>query len=135
MEFVGVDDPHLGCDRLRGGRPGRLDPTAALTVGVTHAPYQRVLDAMAADGAGLVLAGHTHGGQLCVPGYGALVTNCDLDRGRAKGLSRWWPGAGTLGGGRSPRRRRTPPGWRCPPVSAPPRTRRCGSPAGPRRRC
>jgi hypothetical protein len=62
--------------------------------GVTHAPYQRVLDAMTADGAGLVIAGHTHGGQLCVPGWGALVTNCDLDTRRAKGLSRWWPGAG-----------------------------------------
>ena len=49
---------------------------------------------MPRDGAELVVAGHTHGGQLCVPGYGALVTNCDLDRGRAKGLSRWWPGAG-----------------------------------------
>jgi predicted MPP superfamily phosphohydrolase len=44
---------------------------------------------MAADGVGLVLAGHTHGGQLCVPGYGALVTNCGLPRGQASGLSRW----------------------------------------------
>ena len=42
-----------------------------------------------------VLAGHTHGGQLCLPGFGALVTNCDLDRSRAKGLSRWWAGAGS----------------------------------------
>ena len=63
-------------------------------MGVTHAPYQRILDAMTRDGAELVIAGHTHGGQLCLPLYGALVTNCDLDRGRAKGLSRWWPGAG-----------------------------------------
>ena len=59
-----------------------------------HAPYQRVLDAMSRDGARLMIAGHTHGGQLRVPGYGALVTNCDLDRYRASGLSRWWPGAG-----------------------------------------
>lgn len=51
-------------------------------------PYLRVLDGMAADGAGLVLAGHTHGGQLAIPGYGAIITNCDLDRARAKGLSR-----------------------------------------------
>jgi hypothetical protein len=36
-----------------------------------------------------VMAGHTHGGQLCVPGYGALVTNCHIDRSRVKGLSRW----------------------------------------------
>jgi predicted MPP superfamily phosphohydrolase len=76
------------------------DPGAALTVGVTHAPYQRVLDAMTADGAGLVIAGHTHGGQLCLPFFGALVTNCDLDRKRAKGVSRWWPGAARPGAGR-----------------------------------
>ena len=44
---------------------------------------------MSADDVDLVLAGHTHGGQLCVPGFGALVTNCDLDRGRASGLSQW----------------------------------------------
>ena len=35
----------------------------------------------------LILAGHTHGGQLCIPFYGALVTNCDLDTDRVKGLS------------------------------------------------
>lgn len=93
LEFVGVDDPHLDYDRY-DTVAGPADPGADLTIGVTHAPYQRVLDAMTADGADLVLAGHTHGGQLCVPFYGALVTNCDIDRRRAKGLSRWWPGAG-----------------------------------------
>jgi predicted MPP superfamily phosphohydrolase len=35
----------------------------------------------------LIMAGHTHGGQVCVPFYGALTTNCDLDAARAKGLS------------------------------------------------
>ena len=48
-----------------------------------------MLDAMAADGFSLLLAGHTHGGQVCVPGVGALVTNCGLDRRMAKGLHRW----------------------------------------------
>jgi predicted MPP superfamily phosphohydrolase len=48
-----------------------------------------VLDRFAADGYQLVMAGHTHGGQLCLPFYGAIVTNCDLDRSRAKGASRW----------------------------------------------
>ena len=77
-------------------------------MGLVHAPYQRVLDAMVADGASVVLAGHTHGGQLAVPGWGALVTNCDLDTRRAKGVSRWWPGAGRNGheGVPRPRRRR-----------------------------
>jgi len=93
LEFVGVDDPHLHYDRY-AAVAGPRDPSAALTVGVTHAPYQRVLDAMTADGAGLLIAGHTHGGQLCLPFYGTIVTNCDLDRHRAKGVSRWWPGAG-----------------------------------------
>lgn len=93
VELVGVDDPHIEYDRYAAvSGPAAAD--VALTMGLVHAPYQRVLDAMAADGAGLILAGHTHGGQLAVPFYGALVTNCDLDRGRAKGLSRWWPGAG-----------------------------------------
>jgi len=68
---------------------GPLDPAADLALGVTHSPEPRVLDAMTADGAGLILAGHTHGGQLRVPGYGALVTNCGLDRARARGLSSW----------------------------------------------
>jgi predicted MPP superfamily phosphohydrolase len=93
LEFVGVDDAHLNYDRY-AAVAGPRDPSAALTVGVTHAPYRRILDAMTADGAGLVMAGHTHGGQLCLPFYGTLVTNCDLDRRRAKGVSRWWPGAG-----------------------------------------
>jgi predicted MPP superfamily phosphohydrolase len=48
-----------------------------------------VLDAFATDGYDLVLAGHTHGGQLRLPGYGAIVTNCGLDRSRARGVSRW----------------------------------------------
>lgn len=106
LSFVGVDDPHLDRDRFptpgddgpvptsgpddAGAAPGGAEP--ALHIGVSHAPYLRVLREMRADGCALVLAGHTHGGQLCVPGYGALVTNCDLDRSRASGLH-GWPGA------------------------------------------
>ena len=85
---AGVDDAHLGRDRYEtiAGPPS---PAANLSLGVTHAPYTRVLDRFAADGYQLVMAGHTHGGQLCLPFYGALVTNCDLDRSRAKGASSW----------------------------------------------
>lgn len=89
---VGMDDPHIRRDRMPSPNG---EPRGALHLGVVHAPYQRALQALAADGADLILAGHTHGGQVCVPGYGALVTNCDLDRRRAKGLSTW-PGD-TLG--------------------------------------
>ena len=79
LQFIGVDDAHLGYDRY-DQVASTSDPATALTIGVTHAPYRRVLDAMATDGARLILAGHTHGGQLCLPGVGTLVTNCDLPR-------------------------------------------------------
>ncbi|MCB7136281.1 metallophosphoesterase [Cellulosimicrobium marinum] len=90
LDLVGVDDPHLDLDVYPDPVPRPAG--AHLRVGVAHAPYRRVLDTMHADGADLVIAGHTHGGQLRVPGFGALVTNCDLDRRRASGLH-GWPGA------------------------------------------
>lgn len=88
VEVVGVDDPHIGRDDyapLAGG----VYPGAEVHLALTHSPEPRVLDQMAADGFDLMLAGHTHGGQVCVPGVGALVTNCGLDRRMAKGLHRW----------------------------------------------
>jgi predicted MPP superfamily phosphohydrolase len=86
--LVGTDDGHIKADRYPevAGPP---DPSADLSLGITHAPYRRILDPMVADGLDLVLAGHTHGGQVCVPFLGALVTNCDLPRRQAKGLSTW----------------------------------------------
>ncbi len=97
LSLVGTDDAHLELDQIpsRPAGSGAAGPTvdgAVLHIGVTHAPYQRVLRGFQDDGAELILAGHTHGGQLCVPGFGALVTNCDLDRRRASGLH-GWPGA------------------------------------------
>ncbi|MGI5126931.1 metallophosphoesterase [Pseudonocardia sp. CA-107938] len=112
IAVAGVDDPHLGLDRY-----GRVSgkPSADLRLGLVHSPEPRVLDQFAADGYDLVMAGHTHGGQLRVPGYGALVTNCGLDRSRARGASRW--GAHTwlhvsAGLGTSPY---TPVRFACPP--------------------
>ncbi|GIT80933.1 metallophosphoesterase [Leifsonia sp. LS1] len=109
LELFGVDDPHVRFDRVEA-IPGALDelreddpysddamwpedePTTArptVTLGVVHAPYRRVLDAFVTYGAAMIFAGHTHGGQVCVPGYGALVTNCDIPRKQVKGLSMW----------------------------------------------
>ncbi|MEU1597252.1 metallophosphoesterase [Streptomyces sp. NPDC005708] len=87
IELTGLDDPHIKRDRyarVAGGPSSSAD----FSMGVVHAPYLRSLDAFTADGYPLILAGHTHGGQLCIPFYGALVTNCDLDTDRVKGLSR-----------------------------------------------
>jgi predicted MPP superfamily phosphohydrolase len=84
LSFAGVDDPHLQYDEL-DERPS--DASADLAIGVAHAPYLRVLDQWNRSGYPLIMAGHTHGGQLRIPFYGALVTNCDLDRARARGLN------------------------------------------------
>ena len=61
----------------------------ACASGWCTAPTGRALDAFEGNGYELVLAGHTHGGQVRLPGVGALVTNCDLPRDRVRGLSRW----------------------------------------------
>jgi len=91
LDFSGVDDPHLKRERYAGWPRGTAgqDKRPHLRVAVIHAPYQRVLDHFTEDDADLILAGHTHGGQVCIPGYGALVANCDLPTWRARGLNDW----------------------------------------------
>jgi predicted MPP superfamily phosphohydrolase len=91
VELVGVDDPHVGRDDY-DAVSGPAVQRAGVHLGLTHSPEPRVLDRMAADGFSLLLAGHTHGGQVCVPFVGALVTNCGLPRSMARGLHRW-PGS------------------------------------------
>lgn len=88
LALAGVDDPHHDLDDYTtiAGPP---NPDADLSIGLLHAPYRRVLDSFAADGYQLALAGHTHGGQICLPGQRAIVTNADIDRKRASGLHRY----------------------------------------------
>jgi len=87
VAVAGVHDSHLKRDRY-AEVAGRADPGADFRLGIMHSPEPRLLDQFAADGYDLLLAGHTHGGQLCLPWYGTLVTNCGLDRQRARGLHR-----------------------------------------------
>jgi len=86
IALAGVDDPHVDRDRY-DLVAGQADPTAGLRLGVLHSPEPAIMDLFAADGYNLLLAGHTHGGQLRVPGFGAIVTNCGIDRARVSGLS------------------------------------------------
>lgn len=86
-----LGDPHIDLDdpvamdwRDDDGEP------SALRLGLVHAPYRRAVAALIDGGADLVCAGHTHGGQVRLPGLGALTTNSDLPAAQARGLS--WAG-------------------------------------------
>jgi predicted MPP superfamily phosphohydrolase len=87
IEVAGVHDSHINRDRY-DLVAGPADPAADLRLGVLHSPEPGNLDRFTADGFNLLLAGHTHGGQVCLPVNRALVTNCGIDRARASGLSR-----------------------------------------------
>ena len=89
IESRGTDDAHLEFDNysLVAGKPDACD----IAIGVTHAPYLRILNGMAQDGLDAIFAGHTHGGQVRLPlpgGSRALTTNCDLPTWRARGLTK-----------------------------------------------
>ena len=90
IEVRSTDDAHLHRDNyslVQGAKQNNVD----LSIGVTHAPYKRILDAMANDQVDIIFAGHTHGGQIRIPWVGgskALTTNCDLPLWRSRGLTR-----------------------------------------------
>lgn len=138
LDLVGVDDPHIGLDKMptahrpnakgaaamptaTAGRSATAGPSAVVEhstavgqpatgqpatgqratagapdpyrvrIGVAHAPYVRILDGFVDDGAQMIFAGHTHGGQIALPAIGSLVTNCDLPRQYAHGMFAWPP--------------------------------------------
>ncbi len=103
LELFGLGDPHIRYDRpeamvdaiaglgVAQAKADTADAGPALTkLGVVHAPYQRALGVLLDQGAEVILAGHTHGGQVRVPGVGALTSNCDLPHSQARGMSVWY---------------------------------------------
>jgi hypothetical protein len=80
--LVGVDDAYSGNDDLRAALAGVDGEEFCL--GLTHSPD--VMDAPLIARLDLVVAGHTHGGQICLPGLGPIWAPCRRFRERAGGL-------------------------------------------------
>jgi predicted MPP superfamily phosphohydrolase len=83
IELLGLDDAHIGWHDLRVAP--RTSPER-FGFAVMHSPDSA--PETAALGYDLMVAGHTHGGQVCLPGLGALVTNCSLPTRLVSGLIR-----------------------------------------------
>ena len=82
--FVGVDDPH---DGLADYGSVQKPKDADVIIAVAHAPYLETIDTFGFSQ--VLFAGHTHGGQVCLPGGRALTTNSDLPTRYARGQSIW----------------------------------------------
>jgi uncharacterized protein len=83
VELLGLDDAHMRAQDYRVA-PRRAPERFGLAV--MHSPDSA--PESAALGYNFMVAGHTHGGQVCLPGYGALVTNCSMPPRIVKGLAR-----------------------------------------------
>ena len=87
--IAGVGDTTAGRDDL--ARALASEPVGDLQILLSHSPD--ILDVPGASWADLVLSGHTHGGQLVLPGYGSAWAPVWRLRHRASGL---WRLHGTL---------------------------------------
>lgn len=72
---VSSDIPRL----LANTQPGRF------TICLSH--YPELVECLAAAGFHLVLSGHTHGGQVCLPGGRPISTHCWTSREYVRGLN------------------------------------------------
>jgi uncharacterized protein len=83
IELLGLDDAHIAWHDLRVA-PRRSPDRFGFAV--MHSPDS--VPETAALGYDFMVAGHTHGGQVCLPGVGALVTNCSLPARLVSGMIR-----------------------------------------------
>jgi len=86
--LVGVDDPHFyGTHDL--GRAMAPVSSGEAVIALVHSP--EIAEEAARCGVSLYLAGHTHGGQVCLPGGIPVYLDAHCPRRRARG--RWRCGA------------------------------------------
>lgn len=71
--IAGIDDPNTyACDSISAALSNR--PDGAFTVLLAHSPER--IDEALKHGVDLYLCGHTHGGQIRLPGLPPIVKNC-----------------------------------------------------------
>ncbi len=75
ITLAGCDDAYYGWADLEKTLDG--SPAERFTLLLSHSPQVAALVASQAD---LMLSGHTHGGQVRIPGYGAVKTQNPLSR-------------------------------------------------------
>ena len=83
VELLGLDDAHI---RWHDSRVAPRTAPDRFGIAVMHSPDSA--PETAALGYPLMVAGHTHGGQVRMPVAGALVTNCSMPRRLVSGLIR-----------------------------------------------
>lgn len=90
IEVVGIDEPRHGNPNVTEAlRSARGD--ADLRIGLSHSPaLWREIEEINAH---ISFFGHTHGGQVRLPGFEAHITHRDYPRQLAAGLFRYRPGA------------------------------------------
>ena len=86
LHLAGIDDPHFFQVENFDKAAQHIPPDAAAIL-LSHSPepYQRAAHA----GFDLMLSGHTHGGQICLPGGIAMMTNADCPRRFCRGAWRY----------------------------------------------
>jgi uncharacterized protein len=84
LSIIGIDYPGISPARLK--EMAYSVPKEHLLLALFHMP--RKLTHMSDAGIHMAFGGHTHGGQIRVPGVGALITDSELKRHEASGLTK-----------------------------------------------
>lgn len=84
VTLVGIDDPYIYKDDIPKAFAGFQKNGPCLVL--VHSPerYREIAE----NGADMVFSGHTHGGQIRIPGVGPVVTRSDAPREYCYGLNR-----------------------------------------------
>jgi predicted MPP superfamily phosphohydrolase len=86
IHLAGIDDPHYyRADNLEKAADGIPEDGVSVLLSHSPEPYRHAAYA----GFDLMLCGHTHGGQICLPGGTAITYNAKCPRALGRGAWRW----------------------------------------------